>query len=1143
MSSEQEGDSLYLGNELETEFEGSTHGTRRSSSSSPEPLNAKDSKRRRIEHEQDSSIKTKALQRFASTELSRNDTIDSIGEDAFQGETQPNPQFENRVGVIESIHLINFMCHDSLRISFGSRINFVIGHNGSGKSAILTGLTVCLGAKASSTNRAPNMKSLIKQGKSFARISVTISNRGFEAYQRNVYGDSITIERTIRREGSSEYKLRGHDDTVISTKREELDSICDHMGLQIDNPMNILTQDTARQFLGNSSPKEKYQLFMKGIQLKQLEDNYSLIEQSLYHTKNALDGKKSGLLQLAKKEEECKTKWDQSRETENLHNILEKKKEEMAWALVVEVEKELLGTEEEVRAAEARVNQCHEERNSYVKKFSEFDERILVKNQAMESLKTSITETKAKFENVIKTFEAHRSEMSDVDIQKRDIQNSINAARNCLQIYKDQLASERERQNTDDVSDHQRRLDEISTLQRQIANLSEQAVELESKRNELHTTVFEKEGNLSSLLDKKDALAKQVSNQAEKIRVMEEVQRDKLTAFGKNIPYLLRLITRETRFQHPPKGPMGRFMTVKEEKWHLTIERILGNVINGFIVRTHHDQLILKELMRRANCNATVVVGRYDPFDYSLGEPVTPYSTVLQAIRFEDDEVLHTLINHLGIEKMLLIEDRKEAETYMKSGVLNVTQCYALDPRSKGFGFRIVSNQRSSGISKVTPWNRPPRIGGSGSMDSRREKEQLENLKQLYDNANNDLLAAKQEQGKYKREEQIVIEKIEVIKREILDTRRQVNALESVETSVLDTEKIQSLERKITETEKELESYVGQLQDAKDEERRIREEQRPVIDEIEMFKEKIQSENQKLALQQAEIDQIRDEKTRLEMAQEEYVNKSDHLLNEMREKEAKRIRCSQVVAEYSAKAATRCERVPVTHTPTELDNEIERLQLQITEWRNRTGISVEQAAEDYLKAKEEHDRSKLLVTKLQSLLESLEETLRKRNEMWVKFRKLITLRTKELFELYLSQRNFTGKLVIRHQDEFLEPRVYPANRNLSVSRDRQTLSQVSVQGLSGGEKSFATICMLLSIWEAMSCPLRCLDEFDVFMDAVNRLVSIRMMVDSAKDSSEKQFIFITPQDMGQIAFDDDVVVFRLSDPVKSSSALPASTAP
>lgn len=33
--------------------------------------------------------------------------------------------------------------------------------------------------------------------------------------------------------------------------------------------------------------------------------------------------------------------------------------------------------------------------------------------------------------------------------------------------------------------------------------------------------------------------------------------------------------------------------------------------------------------------------------------------------------------------------------------------------------------------------------------------------------------------------------------------------------------------------------------------------------------------------------------------------------------------------------------------------------------------------------------------------------------------------------------------------------------------------------LSGGEKSFSLICLLLSLWNAMGSPIRCLDELYV----------------------------------------------------------------
>lgn len=60
-------------------------------------------------------------------------------------------------GIIHSIHVKNFLCHENLEITFNRNVNFIIGRNGSGKSAILTALVVGLGCRASATNRGNNL--------------------------------------------------------------------------------------------------------------------------------------------------------------------------------------------------------------------------------------------------------------------------------------------------------------------------------------------------------------------------------------------------------------------------------------------------------------------------------------------------------------------------------------------------------------------------------------------------------------------------------------------------------------------------------------------------------------------------------------------------------------------------------------------------------------------------------------------------------------------------------------------------------------------------------------------------------------------------------------------------------------------------
>lgn len=73
-------------------------------------------------------------------------------------------------GIIETVTCTNFMCHSFLEITLGPLINFIIGHNGSGKSAVLTAITICLGGKATATNRGQSLKSFIKEGEESVNI-------------------------------------------------------------------------------------------------------------------------------------------------------------------------------------------------------------------------------------------------------------------------------------------------------------------------------------------------------------------------------------------------------------------------------------------------------------------------------------------------------------------------------------------------------------------------------------------------------------------------------------------------------------------------------------------------------------------------------------------------------------------------------------------------------------------------------------------------------------------------------------------------------------------------------------------------------------------------------------------------------------
>ena len=149
----------------------------------------------------------------------------------------------------------------------------------------------------------------------------------------------------------------------------------------------------------------------------------------------------------------------------------------------------------------------------------------------------------------------------------------------------------------------------------------------------------------------------------------------------------------------------------------------------------------------------------------------------------------------------------------------------------------------------------------------------------------------------------------------------------------------------------------------------------------------------------------------------------------------------------------------------------------------------------------------------------LKNTHYERTFRWGRFRKHITARARIMFVHLLSERNFRGTLTINHDASLLDLHVRrpqcDAEDCLILGQVQPDETQSKRQGrqaktLSGGEKSFSQICLLLALWEAIGAPIRCLDELcvdlalddsvvligpsDVFMDTINRDASLRLLV-------------------------------------------------
>lgn len=153
------------------------------------------------------------------------------------------------------------------------------------------------------------------------------------------YGKSIIVERNFSRNGTSGFKIKNEAGRIVSVKKLDLDAITDFFNLQIDNPMNVLSQDMARQFLSSSSPAEKYKFFVKGVQLEQLDHDYRLIEESLDQIHQKLQTRKDDVKVLRDDRDMAKRRLDLSDQHDSLRERVRNLRGQMAWAQVEEQER------------------------------------------------------------------------------------------------------------------------------------------------------------------------------------------------------------------------------------------------------------------------------------------------------------------------------------------------------------------------------------------------------------------------------------------------------------------------------------------------------------------------------------------------------------------------------------------------------------------------------------------------------------------------------------------------------------------------------------------------------------------------------------------------------------------------------------
>ncbi|KAH8592255.1 hypothetical protein B0O99DRAFT_549081 [Bisporella sp. PMI_857] len=1039
-----------------------------------------------------------------------------------------NAAVEN--AIIEEINCVNFMCHENMTVELGPLINFVVGQNGSGKSAVLTAITLCLGGKASATNRGASLKSLIKEGQESALLRVRLKNGGADAYQPDLYGDAIIVERHFSKSGSSGFKLKSSTGRTISTKKGDVDDLIEYYQLQVDNPMNVLTQDAAKSFIQNSTPKQKYQFFYEGVQLQQLDNDYILVLDTCDNIAQKLEDSKEDITILRKKAEDAKAKAEVVDKHQGMRREAKVMGKKMAWSQVEDQERALAKLENELRQAEENINQARQ--NEQVK-----GEEYRMTNEAVERAQSNVIQLEDDYAPLQAEHDAAKEACSealrvlrDAHDQQKSIGRELDEyKRNVIQCQKD-IESEIQRIEAVNGGAQGRMATEIQAAENSHVEANQALTAHDTTRSGLD----EENHRLSEAAQKMEAQLKakmaELAESRKRLQALDNSRGDAMAGYERGMPDLLKRIDRDTGFKETPIGPIGLYVKLLKPEWSPVVEAVLGGMLNGFVVTSKADQARLAPMMRQFGCNGNIFIANRSP-NFAINEPDAGLETILRVVEIDDDLVRAQMIINSAIEQTILISSRQEGERRMFDGprLRNVKACYTHHDSRKDAAHRLVftgRGGRETGGLKLDP-ARPPRMKTDISSRIRLQTEMVNQVQKEKVDIDSQLRVIRQSQKKCETAFNQFEHKRRQLKIEVQRAQSRIDELNAEYDKVnIEDGKLEALKRALEDAERDvtrLEDDYGSQGLERERLNRISEDQKKALVVVKLCVEEHDAKMNKAKTRLRNTNTARNlavaEKNHAIVQIEEFVTLKDRIVR-------KRDEQMKTVEVFTAQAADICERVPLEDGETHaiVEAKYAKLRKQLDLIKEKQGASDGEIYAARERAFNEYENVKKQFDEMTELLQLLKQSFARRMEMFRRFRRHISARSRINFNYLLTERDFRGSVSIDHKAKLLDVKVEPDGTKKS-GKGRQTKT------LSGGEKSFSSICLLLALWEAMGAPLRCLDEYDVFMDDVNRDVSSRMIISAARRAVGRQFILITPKALGTgVEVGEDVKIVKMEDP-------------
>lgn len=1010
------------------------------------------------------------------------------------------------------------MCHSHFHLTFNPRINFISGLNGSGKSAIQTALVVGFGGRANVTNRASSLKSLIKFGCSSASISITMANGGKfydnGPFKPEVYGKQITIVRRISESSSPPCKFLNENGRPVKGNKNELKNLLLHFNILVENPICVMNQAMVKIFHKNANANTKYDLFYKAISANVFSEHIEETKLVAQEYSEKFENIKNVLAQCFKEVNDYETYEKKSKQLERFKNSKIQFENEYAWQIVNKHEKMYKDYINQIEILETDILQNSGNKNYLDQNIKTYSEILNQKTKELANVEESRSKNHFIYMDLIKQLQNKTDERDAAENNAKKYDNELKLLLNDKKEFERHMEIERQKGNTNTLAQYKEKLVCYEKHISEVEAAWKTNLEHEQTLRNTVDDLLQRVGNLKN--NEVTPMQRKVTELDRNINSISQ-QQDKINFYGN---WMLRLIQtidnafNQKKFIKKPIGPIGAYIKVNNNKWIFSIENHLGRGnLRTFLVDNFADNKVLQSIMEKVipgnTRKPTVITSKFVNQVHDISSKETANS-MFRMLTFTNPVVANCLIDNNRIETIMLVDSIMEATPLMENASKvprNCHFCLTLDST------QVYPNPSYRVYSLQNPCE-PVLLQSDVSVavdNLKHEKQELElkikNLNKEFQNLEKSKSEKQQHLQKTQSETRILKTKYDEYAKKINDLK--VKCAEQQDDRVASiTEEINELNMKIAKYTKLKEGILRPIDNYDSEIHELNEK-------IKSIKRTIDKTDRSTIMEEVESlqAQINNFKTQLSQSDNIVVEQKQELKDLRNKCEIQKKKLQKETKE----ALELCEKIKETRNEEDIKRDIEEMNHKYT----LLEMELKKRGEDHLVLRDEYKKKKeeyiihcSLYKQILNIYKSNEKSVELSRVALKKYIEYIRLKVIESFDLVLMLRKIKGQLMIDPEEESMV---------ISMFDD------ISTSCASGGERTFATVALILALWSNMQLPFYSIDEYDVYMDNVNRIATTQLLL-MAIENRKNQFIFLTPQDISHIKSGPNIKIVKLKEP-------------